>query len=156
MASLIDAVSSATEDGAVESEIAAKIQELSVLDNDEDEEDEAENETGSGLDKQKKKKKKPKKKKSGAAAESGPVGTSSPISRMLSGHTDYYVRYGQTVPPSKTVASLFPDGGFPIGEIQPHGNTKFPVDRYSLAIQFQFTRSRTNLCSIFPGLLQNE
>jgi len=49
-----------------------------------------------------------------------------PLSRLLNGFTDYYVKYGQTDPPTRPVAELFPNGGFPLGEIQPHGKTKYP------------------------------
>lgn len=36
------------------------------------------------------------------------------------------MKYGQTDPPTKLVSELFPNGGFPVGEIQPHGKTKYP------------------------------
>eukprot|EP01034_Spumella_vulgaris_P031326 gene31326-38703_t len=48
-----------------------------------------------------------------------------PESRLLEGYTDYYVKYGQLDPPTKIVADLFPNGSFPLGEIQPHGKTKY-------------------------------
>jgi hypothetical protein len=82
-------------------------------------------------DKKKKKKKKPKKKGAAAVKDSPSAvaettGTQLPKSRRLTGFTDYYVAYGQTNPPTKTVASLFPNGGFPVGLLEPHGVTKHP------------------------------
>ncbi len=68
----------------------------------------------------KKKKKKPKKKKK------GPAGNKEPLCRKLGGFTNYYIKYGQTEPPTRTVAELFPDGVFPAGEILEHGKTKYP------------------------------
>jgi hypothetical protein len=46
--------------------------------------------------------------------------------RLLGGFTDFYLKTGQTLEPSIPVSELFPSGHFPIGEIQPHGVTKFP------------------------------
>ena len=45
---------------------------------------------------------------------------------MLGGFNDYYVKYGQTIEPSIPVSELFRPGQFPVGEIQPHGETKHP------------------------------
>ena len=73
-----------------------------------------------------------KKKKKKAAKKKSKVGTGAdqPTKeqhiRNLKGFTDYYVALGQTDPPTKTVAELFPKGGFPAGEILPHGKTKYP------------------------------
>jgi hypothetical protein len=100
-------------------------------DDDDDEEEEEEEDFGDdngaattdGGAKKKKKKKKGKKKKKSAAASGG---TKPPLSRLLTGFTDYYTKYGQTDPPTKYVADLFPAGKFPEGDIQPHGETKFP------------------------------
>ena len=89
-------------------------------DNDDNEIDDGKLDNGEAKKTKKKKKKKPKKKKSAF------VGSQLPKSRMLTGFTDYYVKYGQTNPPTKTVASLFPNNDFPTGEIQNHGETKFP------------------------------
>jgi methionyl aminopeptidase len=61
----------------------------------------------------KKKKKRNKKKK-------GPSGTMDPPHRGVGGKLDYFTKYGQTFPPSRTVASLFGDGHFPQGEISDH------------------------------------
>jgi F0F1-type ATP synthase assembly protein I len=92
--------------------------------------------------KKKKKKKKPAKKKKAAAATDGssPIvaGVSQgllPESRLLGGFTDYYVKYGQTYPPTRPVKDLFPSGGFPIGEILPHGKTRYPDPSSSWARQ---------------------
>ena len=74
-------------------------------------------------DKKKKKKKKTTKKK----AKTAGVQPSNPQHlRNLTGFTDYYVTLGQTEPPSKPVAELFPSGRFPVGESMPHGKTKYP------------------------------
>jgi methionyl aminopeptidase len=45
---------------------------------------------------------------------------------LLGGFNDYYVKYGQTIEPSIPVSELFRPGQFPVGEIQPHGETKHP------------------------------
>ncbi|CAM9434281.1 unnamed protein product [Phaeothamnion confervicola] len=94
----------------------------------------------------KKKKKKKKKKKTAAAAGAGSdaaaraadggggaakgkgaatagtagAGSKLPLSRGVQGFTDSYITYGQTEPPTIPVAQLFPEGGFPVGEIQEH------------------------------------
>lgn len=52
------------------------------------------------------------------------AGSKPPLSRIISGHTDYFIKYGQTEEPSKPVADLFPNGNFPVGHIMPHGITK--------------------------------
>lgn len=85
----------------------------------------------------KKKKKKKKSKNSNAKVTNDTMPTnevSCPISepcrsqthRLLGGFNDYYVKYGQTIEPSIPVSELFRPGQFPVGEIQPHGETKFP------------------------------
>lgn len=93
-------------------------------DNDDDEEEEEETETEKATTdkKKKKKKKKPKKKKTPSN-----FGTLLPKSRLLTGFTDYYTKYGQTDPPTKPVEELFPKGDFPLGEIQPHGKSRYPL-----------------------------
>jgi methionyl aminopeptidase len=53
------------------------------------------------------------------------MGTTPAPSRQLGGYTNYYLSMGQTHPPTRTVADLF-NGGFPIGEIQEHGKTRYP------------------------------
>jgi methionyl aminopeptidase len=77
----------------------------------------------------KKKKKKPKKKKKSTSLVGG---TKAPHSRIITGFTDYYVKYGQTEEPSKTVASLFPTGVFPEGQTMPHGLSKHPKGKSGL------------------------
>eukprot|EP01036_Dinobryon_divergens_P024403 gene24403-32850_t len=76
--------------------------------------------------KKNKKKKKRSKKKASTATNSSSMPSKLPCSRLLTGFTDYYLKYGQTDPPTRKVADLFPMGGFPSGEIQPHGQTRFP------------------------------
>jgi hypothetical protein len=89
---------------------------------DDDDEEEGAAGVSEGGGKKKKKKKKSTKKKKGPVA----VPTKEQHIRNLTGFTDYYVALGQTEPPTKTVAELFPNGGFPTGEILPHGKTKYP------------------------------
>lgn len=91
----------------------------------EDEDDDEEEEGGGGADKKKKKKKKkPKKKKKKGVSPSEPCQPQH--HRLLTGYTDYYVKYGQTLEPSIPVSELFPNGDFPSGEITPLGETKHP------------------------------
>jgi methionyl aminopeptidase len=99
----------------------------------EDEEDEG-NETAGATGEKKKKKRKNKKKKSAKkkGADNVPAvapaadGSNLPHSRLLGGVTDYFIRYKQTNPPTRPVSELFPPGKFPVGEILPHGKTKYP------------------------------
>lgn len=114
-----------------------------------DEEDDADGDGGAAGGGKKKKKKKPKKKKKGPVSKQAPPSSIAPpatgkngetpsqeqVHRLLRGKTDYYVVYGQTNPPTKCVAELFPNGGFPIGEIQPHGKTRYPDPHSSWARQ---------------------
>jgi hypothetical protein len=87
-----------------------------------------------GKKKKRKKKKQAKKKvaKSTTDGVTGVVfanaGTPSimPVSRQLGGFADYYVKYGQTYPPTKPVKELFPRGNFPVGEILEHNKTRYP------------------------------
>lgn len=85
---------------------------------------EGDGETGDKKKKKRKKKKKKKKKKSGAATAAGGAGTPTqkPHSRLLNdtAFTDYYVKYGQTNPPTIPVATLFEGKEFPVGQITPH------------------------------------
>lgn len=69
-------------------------------------------EAGGGGKRRKKKKKKSKNAKA--------TGCKSPPFRGVSGFTDSYIAVGQTEPPSIPVAKLFPNGKFPVGEIQDH------------------------------------
>lgn len=68
--------------------------------------------------KKKKKKKKNKKKNSGLKSYTNPCKL--PPFRGVKGYTDSYVKCNQTEPPSIPVVDLFPDGKFPVGEIQDH------------------------------------
>ena len=96
-----------------------------------DDEEEGENEVGTNGkvgegDKKKKKKRKSTKKKAKSAGAPVLTGSKPPHSRLVTGFTDYYIAYGQTDPPTRPVSELFPSGGFPVGDIQPHGKTKYP------------------------------
>lgn len=83
--------------------------------------EEVPNEGDAKKEKKKRKKKKKKKKGPGLALT---IGTPSkkPPSRGLkeSAFTDYYVKYGQTEPPTVPVADLFAGKEFPAGEILSH------------------------------------
>lgn len=98
-------------------------------DDDEAEEGGAKDEASGKKKRKKKKKKSAKKKTSEGTAVSASAAVSSgqpPASRLLGGSVDYFVKYGQTNPPTRPVKDLFPDGRFPQGEILPHGKTKYP------------------------------
>ncbi|KAJ0394074.1 hypothetical protein P43SY_010113 [Pythium insidiosum] len=99
-------------------------QETQEMEDVEDDDDEEEAEAGAGAAASASKKKKKKKKKKSKAAKSGAAGagagTKLPPFRGVSGYTDSYVALGQTEPPTIPVAKLFPDGKFPVGEIQEH------------------------------------
>lgn len=99
----------------------------------EDEEGEEEGEEGAAegdgeaKKKKKRRKKKKKKKKSGAAGDgltAGGTPSQKPHGRMLNdtAFTDYYLKYGQTNPPTIPVSTLFESQNkeFPEGEITPH------------------------------------
>lgn len=88
---------------------------------------------GDASAKSKKKKKKSKKKKSKAAAGGGNgnalsalggaafgAGSKPPPFRGVTGFTDSFTKIGQTEPASIPVAKLYPNGKFPVGEIQEH------------------------------------
>jgi len=79
---------------------------------------------GAAKKKKKKKKKKKSKKKSSTGPKPGPIGTPSqkPHSRLLGeeAFTDYYVKYGQTDPPTVPVEDLFRGREYPKGQITPH------------------------------------
>jgi len=89
---------------------------------DEDEEEEGEATAADGSAKKKKKRKKKKKKKKSGAAASGEVKAPSQKAPFRgvkeTCFTDYYVKYGQTDPPTIPVADLFRGKEFPVGEIQ--------------------------------------
>ena len=114
---------------SLEKVIIDKTDQTDEADESDDEVDIGEQQGEGGEKKAKKKKKKKPKKKSKA-----PSGTLLPKSRLLGGFTDYYTKYGQTNPPTKRVEELFPSGDFPLGEIQAHGKTKFPLDNYEIGI----------------------
>ena len=76
------------------------------IEEDDDDDDEVEGDDANVAgDKKKKKKKKGKKKKKSVV-----TGTKLPLSRCLLGFTDSYTKYGQTDPPTRLVADLFPSG----------------------------------------------
>jgi methionyl aminopeptidase len=93
-------------------------------DEEEEEGDDAGGEGGAGKKKKRKKKKKKKKNGGGPAVVVGSIKEPSlkPPARGLkeTAFTDYYVKYGQTDPPTIPVVDLFKGKEFPIGEIQPH------------------------------------
>jgi methionyl aminopeptidase len=90
-------------------------------DGDDDDEGDAADVAGDETKKKKKKKNNKKKKKKTLS------GTTPAESRLLGGYTDYYTKYGQTEPPTKPVRDLF-STEFPIGELQKHGETKYPME----------------------------
>ena len=76
-----------------------------VEEDDDDDDDVDGDDVNVASDKKKKKKKKGKKKKKPII-----TGTKLPLSRCLLGFTDSYTKYGQTDPPTRLVADLFPSG----------------------------------------------
>lgn len=92
--------------------------------NDDDSNDDEEGDT-TGC-KKKKKKKKNRNKKKAIDLEFIP-----PHSRMLGGSTNYFMKYGQTNPPTIPVWDLFTNPSamrpFPTGEILEHAVTRFPL-----------------------------
>ena len=104
-------------------------------DNEEDENVAETNDKEETKKKKKKRKKKKKKKKSGSSGGGTP--SLKPHGRMLgeSHFTDYYLKHGQTNPPSIPVSQLFeenPSGlkPYPVGEITEHllENNKYRID----------------------------
>mmetsp|Transcript_12571 Transcript_12571/g.36597 ORF Transcript_12571/g.36597 Transcript_12571/m.36597 type:complete len:474 (+) Transcript_12571:170-1591(+) len=97
-------------------------------DNEEDEDDDEEENGEQGADgaakKKKKKKRKKKKKKKGGAGGAGAVKEPSlkppALGLKETAFTDYYVKYGQTEPPTIPVETLFTGKQLPVGEIQKH------------------------------------
>ena len=77
--------------------------------------DDAATEASEGASTTGKKKRRRRKKKS-------KTGSKAPLNRGVKGFTDYYVKYGQTEPPTRPVAELFPDGKFPEGEIMEYAD----------------------------------
>lgn len=88
-------------------------------------------EEGDGAEVGGKKKKKKKKKRSKKKASDIPF--SAPTSRILGGSTNYYMKYGQTNPPTIPVWDLFCNAAtdvvkpFPVGQIMEHNTTKYPL-----------------------------
>jgi methionyl aminopeptidase len=110
-----------------------KKQDDAAVEEDDDDDDDDEGEEGEGAEggeggkKKKRKKKRNRKKKKGGAGGAAVAGvikepSLKPPARGLKDgcFTDYYVKYGQTEPPTVPVATLFAGKSFPIGEIQPH------------------------------------
>ena len=95
-----------------------------VDESDDENDDELEDGNIQSAEKKKKKKKKKSNKKKPKAVATNQEPSLLPQSRLLSGYTDYYIKYGQTLEPSIPVAVLFKDNNFPEGEILPHGETK--------------------------------
>jgi len=107
-----------------------KKEEEEVEDEEEDEEDDDEAgaaaaEGGAKKKRRKRKKKRKKKKGTGGAVAAAEVKEPSkePLSLGLKSNafTDYYVKYGQTEPPTIPIDTLFQGKVIPEGEIQPHG-----------------------------------
>lgn len=110
-------------------------------DNDSDDDDDEDDNNAAGGEPSGKKKKKKKKKRSKAAkkAAAAAAGDSDemppvnddfvhkpPLSRLLGGTANYYMKWGQTDPPTIPVQDLFPAGHFPKGQFLPSGETKYP------------------------------
>lgn len=113
-----------------------------------DEDDGVQTTGASAGSKKKRKNKKKKKKPAGKKDGDGFVGTKVPHSRVIGGFTDYYTKYGQTEPPTRPVAELFPRGSFPEGEILPHGKTKYPDPNSSYA---RMTEEEKRYVSVILG-----
>ena len=116
-----------------EAEESKTTEEEKVEDNEGGEEVKDEGGEGEEAAKKKKKRKKKKKKKKSSAtnatnedgsatATGGTVPSQKPHGRLLkdTAFTDYFVKYGQTNPPTIPVSDLFSNNEFPIGEIEPH------------------------------------
>jgi hypothetical protein len=136
-----------------------------------EDEDECEEEGGGADDKKKKKKRKSKKKSTkkkvavvdtivpagGGVTELPNVvfDESLQCSRLLGGKRDYFLKYGQTFPPTIPVADLFPEKKYPQGELQPHGKTKSPDPTTSWA-RITEAEKRANERNLQEsGLLEN-
>ena len=91
------------------------------VEDEEDHEEEGEEEEHSGevVAKKKKKRKKKRKKKKGTKLEFGEPLLKPPARGLkATAYTDYYVKYGQTDPPTIPVSDVFKGREFPKGEIQ--------------------------------------
>jgi methionyl aminopeptidase len=104
-----------------------------MIDNEDEEEDEAEGEDPNAAPevkaKKKKKKKKSKSKQGGAAAATANAAIAAPKEPSVkpqflglkdTAFTDYFVKYGQTDPPTIPVSDLFQGKALPTGEVLPH------------------------------------
>jgi methionyl aminopeptidase len=102
-------------------------------------EETAANAEGSGSTKTKKKRNK-KKGKGGKGAVAEP--SLLPQSRLLGGFTDYYVKFGQSEPPTIPVSQLpgFSSGKFPEGEIMEHpgANNTYRITRLCFCLLNRF------------------
>jgi len=96
--------------------------------------------------KKRRKKKKKKKKKTttnadGTTTTTSKTPTQKPHGRMLNKEyfTDYYVKHGQTNPPTIPVGTLFENGEFPVGEETPHPTPKQTSDTESESVTYRTT-----------------
>jgi methionyl aminopeptidase len=98
------------------------------VEEDEEDDDDEENNVLDGASNKKKKKRKNKKKSTKKKdADQTVYDDSLTCSRVLGGKRDYFLKFGQTFPPTIPVAELkFPGDKYPEGEIQTHGKTKIP------------------------------
>jgi methionyl aminopeptidase len=89
---------------------------------DDDDSDDDENDTGDATKKKKRKKKKKKKKKASmpTLTMKEPLQTPPHLGLKDSYFTDYFVKYGQTDPPTIPVETLFKGKEYPQGETQPY------------------------------------
>jgi len=105
--------------------------------NDDSDDEEQQNEEG-GIDKKKRKRKKKTKKKTNTNTNDTGIDTITyempkdvelipPISRKVGGVTNYYMKYGQTNPPTVPIFELFPSNKYPQGEMLAHGASKYPL-----------------------------
>jgi methionyl aminopeptidase len=115
--------STMTQDEKETKEDPVKVEEEEDDDDGDDEVEEAGGEEGA-TKKKKKRKKKKKKKKAGAGGPKLEIKEPSLKPPALglkdTAFTDYYVKYGQTEPPTIPIFDLFKGREFPIGEIQQH------------------------------------
>jgi methionyl aminopeptidase len=93
--------------------------------NDNEEDDEEEGDTAAA---KKKKKKRKKKKKKGSGVQlvvKEPCQKPPALGLKDTAFTDYYVKYGQTDPPTIPVAEVFKGKALPVGEILPHPDQSY-------------------------------
>jgi methionyl aminopeptidase len=128
-------VSVRTDDKAIEGGGAVVAPDPQLIENEDEEEDEIEADQNAAPEVKAKKKKRKKKSKAkqqqggnaAAAAAAGPVKEPAvkPEFRGLkeTAFTDYFVKHGQTDPPTIPVADLFKGKEWPTGEVSPHPNS---------------------------------